>query len=66
MRDVFEGIAGADSTAIFIVIPVKDVMTAISDTPVTPVSFKNTLGVGLDWGAAGTLLDNPGKKPPRA
>jgi hypothetical protein len=54
--DVFWAVAGAYPTAILVVIPVKDIMAAIFDAPVTPVGFKDTLGVGLVWGATGNAV----------
>jgi len=39
--------AGANSAAIFIVVPVDDVMAAILNAPMAPISGKNALGIGF-------------------
>lgn len=38
---------GAYSAAVFIIIPVDNVMAAVFNAPMTTVGGKNTLGVGL-------------------
>jgi hypothetical protein len=45
--DIFRAITGADQTAIFIVIPIDDVMAAILDGPVATINVKDTLWVSL-------------------
>ena len=45
--DIFGAIAGADSTAIFIVVPIDDVVTAILNGPVTTINIEDTLWVSL-------------------
>jgi len=53
--DVFRAIAGADAAAIFIEIPVQDVVAAVLDAPVAAVYGEELLGVcfvGLSAGDA--------------
>ena len=45
--DVFRTVAGADPTAIFIVIPIEDIVTAIFNGPVAPIHLEDALGIGL-------------------
>ncbi len=54
--DVFWAMAGADAAAVFIVVPIEDVMTAILDAPVAAVSGQHALGVGLVRGLAGDAV----------
>jgi len=54
-RDVFWAIASADAAAVFIEIPVQDVVAAVFDAPVAAVDGKELLGVcfvGLSAGDA--------------
>ena len=44
---VFRAVAGAYPTAIFIVVPIDDVVAAILDAPMAAVNVENTLCVGL-------------------
>jgi hypothetical protein len=44
---VFRAVAGAYPAAIFIVVPIDDVVAAIFDAPMTAVNVENTLCVGL-------------------
>ena len=44
---IFWAVAGAYPTAIFIVVPIDDVVAAILDTPMGAVNVKNPLCVGL-------------------
>ena len=44
-RDVFRAVAGAYPAAVFIEIPVQDVVTAILDAPVPAIDGKELLGV---------------------
>ena len=43
---VFRAVTFAYPTAVFIIVPVDDVVTAL-DAPMKPVGTQNTLGVGL-------------------
>jgi len=45
--DVFRAVAGTYPTAIFIVIPIDNVMAAILDAPMAAVHGENTLWIGL-------------------
>ena len=54
--DVFWTVASAYPRAVFVVVPVDDIMAAIFDGPVAPVCFKNTLGVGFVWEATGNAV----------
>lgn len=53
---VFRAMAGSYTAAVFIIIPIDDVMATVFDTPVTSVGGKNTFGVGLLRGAAGNAV----------
>jgi hypothetical protein len=44
---VFRAIARADAAAVFIIVPIENVMAAVFDTPVAPVGGKDALRVGL-------------------
>src|SRR2546429_3721032 len=52
-RDVFRAVTGADATAVFIIVPVDDVVTTVLNRPVTAVDFENLMRAGLlggsDW-----------------
>ena len=48
--------ASAYPASVLIIVPVENVMTAVFDTPVTAVDVKDTLGIGLLWGAAGESI----------
>ena len=48
--------AGADATAIFVVVPIDDVVAAIFDTPVSAVGLEQALRVGLLGGSAGDAV----------
>jgi hypothetical protein len=50
--DVFRAVTGADSAAIFVIIPINDVVATIFDTPMAPVCIEKLLGVGLLRGSA--------------
>ena len=54
--DVFRAVAGAYAAAIFIVVPIEDIVTAILNTPMTTVGGKQALGVGLFRGSAGDAV----------
>lgn len=45
--DVLRTVSGANAAAIFIVIPVDDIMAAVFDAPVAAISSQNLLRIGL-------------------
>jgi hypothetical protein len=45
---VFQAVAGADATAIFVIISVDDVVAAVLDGPMPPVHLEDALGIGAD------------------
>ena len=47
---------GTDSTAVFIKVPVDDVVAAVLDAPVRPVGFEYLLSIGLVWCSAGNAI----------
>lgn len=49
-------VAGANSAAIFIVVPVNDVMTAILNAPMAPIGGKNAVCPRLLGGLAGDAI----------
>lgn len=53
---VFRAIARADAAAVFIIVPIENVMAAVFDTPVAAVGGKNALRVGLFRGSAGDAV----------
>src|SRR5437879_13139445 len=52
-RDVFRAVTGADATAVFIIVPVDDVVTTVLNRPVSAVDFENLMRAGLLGGLAG-------------
>ena len=55
-RHVFRTVTGAYPAAVFIVVPVDDIVTAIFNAPMETVGFQNTLGVGLLRRSAGNTI----------
>jgi hypothetical protein len=55
---VFKAKAGAYPVSIFIVVPIKDVMTAILNAPMAPIGGENALGVSILRGLAGNAIGN--------
>ena len=53
---VFRAIARADAAAVFIIVPIENVMATIFDTPVATVGGKDALRVGLLRGSAGDAV----------
>ena len=45
--DVFDAVARTDSTPVFVVIPINNVMAAILDGPMAPIHVEDTLWVGF-------------------
>lgn len=45
--DVFVAVAGADTAAVRVIVPVHDVVAAIFDNPMAAVGVKDTAGIGL-------------------
>ena len=54
--DVFRAVASAYAAAIFIVVPIDNIVAAVLDAPVTAVDVKKTLGIGLIRGSAGDTV----------
>src|SRR5437016_13327878 len=57
-RDVFRAVTGADATAVFIIVPVDDVVTTVLNRPVTAVYFENLMRAGLLGGPTGDAVGN--------
>ena len=50
--------AGADTAAVFVVIPIEEVVAAILDTPVPAIDVEQPLRVGLiGWPAGNAVSD---------
>jgi hypothetical protein len=56
-RDVFRAIAGAYAAAVFIEIPVQDIMAAILNAPVAAIDGKEFFCISLLWGSAGNSVE---------
>lgn len=54
--DVFRTVASAYAASIFIIVPIKDVVAAVFDTPMAAVGGENALWVGLLRGSAGDAI----------
>ena len=54
--DVFGAVPRRNSASVFIVVPVKDVVAAVFDTPVAAVRGENACCVGLNCGVAGHAI----------
>ena len=48
--------AGADTAAVLVVVPIEDVVAAVFDGPMAAVDFEQATGVGLCGGAAGDAV----------
>jgi len=48
--------AGAYAAAVFVEVPVQDIVATIFDAPVAPVGGKDALGIGLLWSSAGNAV----------
>jgi hypothetical protein len=48
--------ARADATAVFVIVPVEDVMTAVLDAPVAAIGGKQASGVGLRRALTGDAI----------
>jgi len=48
--------ASAYAAAVFVIVPIDNVMTAVFDAPVAAVGGKNALSVGLRRGSAGDAI----------
>ncbi len=55
-RDIFRAMALAYPAAVFVVVPIDNVMTAVFDAPVATVGGKNALRVGLLRSSAGNAI----------
>ncbi len=51
--DVFRTVTGSNPTAVFVKVPVDDVMAAILDAPMASVGLEHLFGVGLVRGSTG-------------
>src|SRR5271169_6135518 len=45
--DVFRAVAGTDATAVFIVVPIENVMATVLDDPMSAIDLENALRAGL-------------------
>lgn len=54
--DIGRTVAGADSGTVFVEIPVKDVVTGIFDSPMSPIGGKHALRIGLFWSKTGDTM----------
>lgn len=57
-RDIFRAVAGSDSTSVFIIVPIQDMVTAIFNDPMSSVNGEETLGIGLFGGSACDAVDD--------
>lgn len=53
---VFRAMARSNAAAVFIIVPIDDVMATVFDTPVPTIGGKNAFGVGLFRGSAGNAV----------
>ncbi len=51
--DVVRAVAGSNPAAVFVKVPVEDVMATIFDAPMAAVGLEHLFGVGLLRGSAG-------------
>ena len=59
--DVFRAVAGADAAAVFIIIPIENVMATVLDDPMSAIDLENALRAGLGGGSTGEAVgDFPG------
>ena len=56
--DVFGAISGMNAAAIFVIIPVDNVMATVFDAPVPPIDSKNSLRICLLRGLAGYAVSD--------
>jgi len=54
--DVFWAVTSAYAAAVFVIVPIDNVMTAVLDAPVTAIGFKHTLRVGLLRSSTGDAI----------
>jgi len=54
--NVFRAMASAYAVAVFVIVPIDNVMAAVFNAPVTTVGGKNALSVGLLRGFAGDAI----------
>ena len=54
--DVFRAVTSAYAAAVFVIVPIDNVMTAVFDTPVTTVGGKNAFRIGLFRSSAGNAI----------
>jgi hypothetical protein len=55
-RDIFRAMAGSYPTAVFVIVPIDNLMTTVFDAPLATVGGKHALGVGLVRSSAGNVL----------
>jgi len=53
---VFRAMTSSNAAAVFVIVPIDDVMATVFDTPVPPVGGKNAFGIGLFRGSAGNAI----------
>ncbi len=54
--DVFRAVTSAYSAAVFVKVPIDNVMTAVFDAPVATIGGKHALGIGLFRSSAGNTI----------
>lgn len=50
--------ASTYTTTILVIVPIKDIMAAVFDTPVTAIGVEDALGIGLIRGTAGDPISD--------
>ena len=55
---IFRTIASSYTAAIFVIVPIDNVMATVFDAPVAAVGGKNALGVGLFRSSAGNTISD--------
>ena len=56
--DVLGTVSGANAAAIFVVVPINDVMATIFYTPMLTVRLKDFFGISLFWLATGHSVND--------
>ena len=56
--DIFRAVTGTDSTPVFIVVPVDDIMTTILNRPMAAVNLEDTLWAGLVCRSTGDAVSH--------
>jgi hypothetical protein len=63
VSEMLEAVVGAYATAVFMVVPIDDVVAAFLDAPVASVQGKKTLEIRLFWGSL--FWHNERRREPR-